>query len=30
MEEDVVGQYYDPDKNQMPCGGATDINGKII
>jgi len=30
MEEDVVGQYYDPSKNQMPYGGATDIHGKIV
>jgi hypothetical protein len=29
-EEDVVGQYYDPNKNQMPYGGATDIHGKIV
>jgi hypothetical protein len=29
-KEDVVGQYYDPSKNQMPYGGATDINGKIV
>ena len=28
-EEDAVGQYYDPSKNQMPYGGATDIHGKI-
>ena len=29
-EEDLVGQYYDPSKNQMPYGGATDIHGKIV
>lgn len=30
MAEDVVGQIYDPDKNQLPYGGAVDINGKIV
>jgi len=30
MDDDVVGQYYDPSKNQMPYGGATDIHGKIV
>lgn len=30
MTEDVVGQIYDPDKNQLPYGGAVDMNGKIV
>jgi hypothetical protein len=30
LEEDVVGQYYDPSRNQMPYGGATDIHGRIV
>jgi hypothetical protein len=30
MTEDVVGQIYDPDKNQLPYGGAVDINGRIV
>jgi hypothetical protein len=30
MEEDVVGQYYDTSRNQMPYGGAADIHGKIV
>lgn len=30
MEEDVVGQYYDPSRNQMPYGGATDIHVRIV
>jgi hypothetical protein len=29
MAEDVVGQRYDPEKNQLPYGGAVDIDGKI-
>ena len=29
-EEPVVGQYYDPSKNQLPYGGATDLQGKIV
>lgn len=29
MAEDVVGQRYDPDKNQLPYGGAMDMNGRI-
>ncbi len=28
--ETVVGQYYDPSKNQLPYGGATDIYGRIV
>ena len=28
MAEYVVGQIYDSDKNQLPYGGAVDINGK--
>ena len=30
MTVDTVGQRYDPEKNQLPYGGAVDINGKII
>lgn len=30
VEESVVGQYYDPSKNQLPYGGATDIHGRIV
>ncbi len=30
MTEDVVGQIYDPDKNQLPYGGAVDMNGRIV
>ncbi len=30
VTEDVVGQIYDPDKNQLPYGGAVDMNGKIV
>ncbi len=30
MAEDVVGQIYDPDKNQLPYGGAVDMNGRIV
>jgi len=30
MTEDVVGQRYDPDKNQLPYGGAVDIDGRIV
>jgi len=29
MAEDVVGQRYDSDKNQLPYGGAVDMNGRI-
>ena len=29
-EEPVVGQYYDPSKNQLPYGGATDLQGRIV
>ena len=29
-EKSVVGQYYDPYKNQLPFGGATDIHGCIV
>jgi len=27
VEESVVGQYYDPSRNQLPHGGSTDIHG---
>ncbi len=30
MAECVVGQIYDSEKNQLPYGGAVDINGKIV
>lgn len=30
MTMDVVGQRYDPEKNQLPYGGAVDINGNIV
>lgn len=30
VTEDVVGQIYDPDKNQLPNGGAVDMNGRIV
>ncbi len=30
MAEDVVGQIYDPGKNQLPYGGAVDMNGRIV
>ena len=30
MIVDVVGQRYDPEKNQLPYGGAVDINGNIV
>ncbi len=30
MAEDVVGQIYDPNGNQLPHGGAVDINGRIV
>jgi hypothetical protein len=30
VAEDVVGQIYDPDKNQLPYGGAVDMNGRIV
>ncbi|MCX6676913.1 MAG: hypothetical protein PHS80_06195 [Methanothrix sp.] len=30
MAEYVVGQIYDSDKNQLPYGGAVDINGRIV
>jgi hypothetical protein len=30
VEESAVGQYYDPSKNQLPYGGATDIHGRIV
>jgi len=30
MAEDVVGQIYDTDKNQLPYGGAVDMNGRIV
>jgi hypothetical protein len=30
MTEDVVGQRYDSEKNQLPYGGAVDINGRIV
>lgn len=30
MAEYVVGQIYDSEKNQLPYGGAVDINGKIV
>jgi hypothetical protein len=30
MAEDVVGQRHDPDKNQLPYGGAVDMNGWIV
>lgn len=29
-EESVVGQYFDPAKNQLPYGGATDLQGRIV
>ena len=29
-EESVVGQYYDPTQNQLPCGGATNLQGRIV
>ena len=29
-EEPVVGQYYDLSKNQLPYGGATDLQGRIV
>jgi hypothetical protein len=29
-EEPVVGQCYDPSKNQLPYGGATDLQGRIV
>ena len=28
--DDVIGHPYDPSKNQMPYGGATDIHGTIV
>jgi len=30
MTQEVVGQRYDPEKNQLPYGGAVDINGRIV
>lgn len=30
IPEEIQDQYYDPDDNQMPYGGATDIHGKIL
>ena len=30
VEESVVGQYYDPSKNQLPYGGATDLHGRVV
>ena len=30
MTEEVVGQRYDSEKNQLPNGGAVDINGNIV
>jgi hypothetical protein len=30
MTEEVVGQRYDSEKNQLPYGGAVDINGNIV
>ncbi|VVB69745.1 Uncharacterised protein [uncultured archaeon] len=30
MAEDVVGQRYDPEKNQLPYGAAVDIKGNIV
>jgi hypothetical protein len=30
MADDVVGQRYDSDKNQLPHGGTMDRNGRIV
>lgn len=30
MTDDVIGQRYDPHKNQLPYGGAVDISGRIV
>jgi len=30
ITSEIQDQYYDPDDNQMPYGGATDIHGKIV
>ena len=30
MTQEVVGQRYDSEKNQLPYGGAVDINGNIV
>jgi hypothetical protein len=30
MTQEVVGQRYDTEKNQLPYGGAVDINGNIV
>jgi hypothetical protein len=30
MASDVVGQIYDPEKIQLPYGGAVDIRGRIV
>ncbi|MDD1737644.1 MAG: hypothetical protein LUP00_02670 [Methanothrix sp.] len=29
-EESVVGQYYDSTQNQLPYGGATNLQGRIV
>jgi hypothetical protein len=30
MLEEVSEEYFDPEKNQLPHGGATNILGKIV
>ena len=30
MPEEVFEEYFDPEENQLPYGGATNIYGKIV